>query len=415
MSSHDETLADASLDRGLIAPAGALNEPAGTDQLWSRGFVELLAAQFVFGLGFSAFFLLPKYLRVELSASGSEIGVLMGAGPLAAVLATPPTALWLARGGRAGPAQAGLFLLSASALAFGLVEGFGWALIGLRLLQGAAFTLFISAVVTRAAELVPKARLAQAMGYIGLASLVTNALSPMLAESLAARHGWSPVFLLAAACGLMTFPFTRRIGRETCPEEGEEGPPLAWWGRELFTVLFAAATCGTALGVLFTFTQPLALERGAEQVGDLFTGYVAGATAVRLLLSNLADRLGRRRVSAVTLFAYALVVALTLGLVPEAMLWAGLGQGICHGLLYPALNALALERTTLRTRGIVATLFGGAFNLGYAVSVLLLGVIADSMGYAVVFFGTAFVTMTGSLALLAAPRTPMLLPERGRS
>jgi hypothetical protein len=44
-------------------------------------------------------------------------------------------------------------------------------------------------LVTRDAELVPTLRLAQAMGYVGLAALVTNAWSPLVAEPLATHRG----------------------------------------------------------------------------------------------------------------------------------------------------------------------------------------------------------------------------------
>src|SRR5512133_681897 len=182
------------------------------DVVWSREFIELLVTQFAFGLGISVFHLLPKFLRLELNASATEIGRTVGVGLVAAVLATPFSALWLARGARRNPACTGLVLLVVSALAFTQVERASALLYAIRAVQGVAFTLFLGTIVTRGAELVPKARLAQAMGWVGLAALVTNALSPLLAEPIAARFGWKWVFLMAAGWGLIAFALACRLG-----------------------------------------------------------------------------------------------------------------------------------------------------------------------------------------------------------
>ena len=121
---------------------------------------------------------------------------------------------------------------------------------------------------------------------------------------------------------------------------------------------------------------------------------------MRLLFSGLADRWGRGRVSTSMLVLYAIVVALTANITPATLLFAGIGLGIAHGVLYPALNAMALERATDSNRAVIATLFGGAFSLGNALSVMGLGVVADAVGYGSVFFGTAALTLTGAAALL---------------
>jgi MFS family permease len=368
--------------------------------IWSREFVELLVTQFTFGLGFSIFYLLPKYLRLEFRATASQIGLVMGAGLVAAVAATPVTALWLGRGARRLPALVGLTMLCVSALGFMTVTHLGPFLLVLRALQGFAACLFISAMVARAAEIVPKSRLGQSMGYVGLASLVTNALSPLVAEPVAAHYGWSKVFLIAACCCMLAFALATRLRDNSHVSLAKGHQWAGLFDGRLLRMCYATVICGVALGVMFTYSQPLALERGATDVGRLFSGYVVGAATVRLLLSSLADRVGRGRVSIGALLGYALAIVLTLYFTPQGLVWVGLGFGAAHGLLYPALNAMALERATDHNRGLVATLFGGTFSFGYAVSVLGLGVVADAFGYGCVFIGAAILTLTGAAALV---------------
>jgi MFS family permease len=402
---------------GFDQPLDVSREP---ERVWSRAFVELLVMQFVFGLANSVFYLLPKFLRVELGATASQIGLVMGVGLIASVLATPLVVVWMARGARRGPARIGLILLAVSAAAFATVRGVGPYLLGLRAVQGLAAALFLSAIVTRGAELVPRSRLAQSMGWLGLAALVTNALSPLVAEPIANHYGWHVVFFMAGGYAVLAWGITGRM-EDRPPQNSQAHHLLASIDRPLLGVLFAIAICGVALGVLFTYVQPLILERGARDVGRYFGGYVLGAAAVRLLLSNLADRLGRRRISEAVLVLYTVVVAATLLVTPRSLMLAGAGLGVCHGLLYPALNAMALERAEDHSRGMLATVFGASFSLGYAVAVLGLGVVADAFGYTPVFLGTAALTLSAAACLsitkarivgVSPPTTPARDHER---
>jgi len=51
------------------------------EELLSKQFVLMLLVQFSFGLGYSAFFLLPKYLSRELDAGAAAIGAIASMAP----------------------------------------------------------------------------------------------------------------------------------------------------------------------------------------------------------------------------------------------------------------------------------------------------------------------------------------------
>jgi MFS family permease len=370
-------------------------------RLWSKSFGQLLVIQFLFGLGFSTFYLLPKYLHQVYGANAATIGKVTGVALLAAVAATPLAATWVGRGKRRMPAFAALALLAASAVAFAFVDHVGWFMATLRIAQGTAFCLFMTAIVTKATEIVPSGRLGQAIGYLGLAALVTNALSPVVAEPLAEQFGWPAVFSLAALWCVAASCYAWKIADSpsaTTPQT------LCWnllLSAPLRSIFYAAMTCGVALGVMFTYTQPLALLRGARHVGVFFSGYALFAASVRLLIGDIADRFGRKWVCVAATVGYALVMALTAWVTPHTLFWCGAGLGIAHGVLYPALNALAFEMSKAESRGLVAAAFSGSFCLGYALSVLSLGFVADIWGLPVVFIGTSLFTVTGAWVLVS--------------
>jgi MFS family permease len=379
-------------------------------RLWSKEYGQLLIIQFTFGLGFSTFYLLPKYLRQIYGANAAAIGKVTGVALLAAVATAPIAAAWVARGRRRAPAVAGLVMLAASALTFAFVGCIGWLMLLLRVAQGAAFTLFTTTIVTKVAEIVPSRRLSQGIGYLGLASLITNALSPVIAEPFAETLGWPAVFGLAALWCVAAAIGAWHI------EDVASGPVTprvnfgAAWSVPLRGIFYAAMICGVALGVMFTYAQPLALQRGAHRVGSFFFGYAVLAAGVRVLVGNAADLIGRRKVSVFATAAYAFVLLLSARVEPSTLFWSGAGLGFAHGLLYPALNALAFEMSDASTRGVVAAAFTGAFSLGYALSVMTLGYVADAWGLPSIFVATALLAATGILGLVKWPRSKIVLP-----
>ena len=390
---------------GEVMPAHLLSP-----RLWSREYRQLLLIQFTFGLGFSTFYLLPKYLRQIYGANAATIGKVTGVALLAAVATAPIAAAWVARGKRRAPAVAGLAVLAASALAFAFVDSIGWLIVLLRVAQGTAFTLFTTTIVTKVAEIVPGGRLSQGIGYLGLAALITNALSPVIAEPFAETLGWPAVFALAAlwciAAAMGAWHIEDVATSDVLPK-ADFGAALS---KPLRGIYYAAMICGVALGVMFTYAQPLALQRGAHRVGTFFFGYAVLAAGVRVLAGNAADLIGRRRVSIFATAAYALVLLLSARVGPSSLFWSGAGLGFAHGLLYPALNALAFELSGASTRGVVAATFTGAFSLGYALSVMSLGFVADAWGLPTVFVGTALLTATGILGLVKMPWLKVALP-----
>ena len=96
------------------AEVGVWTEP-GADRLFTPQFLLLLAIQHTFGFAFSAFFLLPKYLSVELGAGPQVIGQVTAVAMVAGVVAVPFLAPLLDRRRRRPIIIAGSLLMTAAA------------------------------------------------------------------------------------------------------------------------------------------------------------------------------------------------------------------------------------------------------------------------------------------------------------
>jgi MFS family permease len=211
---------------------------------------------------------------------------------------------------------------------------------------------------------------------------------------------------LGAALSLLLREPARATVPSTLAAPRAASQPVSATGR--LAVLWAAAAGGAAFGVMFTFTQPLALSLGDSNISPLFAGYTAAALLVRLGFGNLADRLARARVAGAALAFYALVVAATAGLARGWLGVIGLGFGLAHGAFYPSLNALALEGVTRGERGRVGANFNAAFNGGVFLVTFCFGQVAQAYGYRVVFLLVACLSSSGCYLLFSQARKSWL-------
>jgi predicted MFS family arabinose efflux permease len=373
--------------------------------LLTRPFALILLNTALFGLAFSAYFLFPKYLAVELAADPPTIGGLSAITMFVSVLFMPVVGTEIDRRGRRPFSTLGAAVFAVASAGLLLVDHVGPLLWVLRAMHGAAFTLFFISLSTLAADLAPPARLGQAIGLFGGVMISTNALGPALAEWAAHRFGWSLVFAATAIAAALAMLLTRLIA-EPAREHGEEAPtsmPALIARPGLRRVLVVAMLAGSAMGTLFTFYQPWALTRGLEQVSSYLIAFAGCAMFVRFGLGGLADRMGRQRIATLSLCAYiaapfAMIWVDTLGLV-----LAGCLLGFAHGLFFPALNAVALDYATLRERGKAMAAYHGAFNVGFATGSYLFGFVAVAAGYPIIFAVAATGCAVG-FALLASAR-----------
>ena len=399
----------------MYQPLGApTSASAPSDKLLTPPFVLMLCVQFCFGLSYSSFFLLPKFLARELHADASVIGVVAATALIAGVLATPWLGSALDRGRRAPFMTGGALVNAISGAAFAFVHSVSWPIFALRAVHGVSYALVFNATVTLATDLAPPKKLGQAIGLCGAAGMVANAIAPALAEWIADHRGWGLVFWLAGGAALLASLLALFI-REPRDAELRHAAHAAMtqhvavapaenalvlirdsgrWG-----AFICGAANGAAFGVMFTFTQPFALSLGASQVSSFFVGYTLCALAVRLFLGTLADTWGRQRVACAALLLYGLVAALASLLRPNLLFAIGAGLGLAHGLLYPALNALAIEGVSRARRGAVMSYFFGCFNAGFALWVTGLGLVAKSQGYPLVFLATGVLVGTAALFL----------------
>jgi MFS family permease len=381
----------------------------------SRDLGIVFVAQAAFGYAFSSFFLLPKFLAVELAAGPAEVGRLGAVCSVATVISMFVAGAWVDRIGRKPLLSAGALVMALASAGFVAVEEMGPLVYLLRLAQALAFSLAYVAGAALTVDRAPPERLGQALGYFGLTMLSMNAVAPAVVESLAASRGWAWAFASAALAALLCLLLSRGISeppRRRPPAHGDAGIGAVALRRAALRAGLVMLLVGAAFSTMFTYYQLFALELGIEELRVFFIAYSAAAIFVRLGLGGLGDRWGRRRLAIASLLVYgvavlAMVDLAEIGLAPIAVLF-----GLAHGLFYPAYSALAAEETPANDRGKLLALLQAWFNVGVAFSCYGLGMLADARGYPVIFAVAAACAFAAWAVVVLSPEGARALAAR---
>ena len=378
-----------------VAEAVTVDDPPLlTPALWT-----VLAAHLCFAFAWSIFLIQPKFLAAVLDAPPTVIGRAGATGGLIALLAIFGIVRGIDRLGRRPFFRLGTVVLAAAALGYLSVDRIGPLVYVLHGAVSASFVLAFNASASLFTDYATPKRMGQALGILGAANLSMNAVGTAVAEAIADAAGWDGVFMLAIAAATvallvsLALPPGRHAGAGMPPGE----VALPW--RAVLPVLAVTALTGAGFCGLFMFHQPYALELGARRVGAFFVGFTIAGVGVRVLLGGLGDRHGRREVSMAMLVLYAAGIASAVVLQVNALWIHGLLFGAAHGVLYPTLNALAVERAPDEARGRVIALYNGSFNAGMALSALGWGAVAAEAGYRSVFWAAASAPLLGVVLL----------------
>jgi MFS family permease len=368
-------------------------------------FARVTVANFFFFLSFASFFLLPLHIRA-LGGSERTIGLVTGMAGLSGLASVFIVGTLLDRFGRIVFLRGGLAAMALCSLGFLAIDRIGPALFVLRGLQGLAFAAAFNAASTLAVEFAPPERRASALGIFGISTLSTHALAPALGELLLRVGGFSLLFVVAAAFSLVGLAIAWTVPAP--PGHAHMVTPSRLrLSRELRAALVTVCCCGISFGTVITFMPTFVRDAGLGPVATFFLSYTAAAVLIRLTAGGLGDTFGRPAViqPALALLAVSLAALARVGS-PGALAAAAVLFGAAQGLVYPTLNAYAIDQTEAGQIGRAQTLYNGAFNLGVTSGSIVLGPVVEAVGYRVTFGIAATVAVIGLAVfrLRAVPR-----------
>lgn len=381
--------------------------PGASDgqRLATRPFIDLVIAQLWFGFAYAIFLLLPKLLAADYQAGAGQVGFVMAAFGVLSLAASPAIGPVVGRLGSRGTMRAANLILAASALGFLAMRGPGLYAAFLRGLQGVAWALAFGGGMALCAQIAPAARLGQALGIFGAASLAMSAVGPVLAEPIAARFGARATFVLAAVAALIGAWRCARLPEDEAQPANDnaqirrrDGRWAAVWAR--MPIYVALATVSLAGSALFSFVAPFAVASGVADVQAFFVAYTVAALTSRFGIARVVDRGGHSHAAAGAGLLYGAAVGAMAVLGPFHLVVVGAVFGVAHGIIYPALMALVLTDVAASDRPRLLGWANGVMNLGI-VALAPLGTLIQRAGYPAAFGELGALTALMALVLLA--------------
>ncbi len=368
-----------------------------TVPLYDRGYILLNASNLFYSFYSVIFIFLPAYL-FRIGIREGEIGLLMATGTLVAVALKPLNALIAGRGYRTVLISAAAFFAAASTVPWLYISSPGPVLYLVRLAQGAAFSMFTAASFSHVAAAAPPGRRAEAFGIFGLAFFLPVSVGGWLGEWVIRRADYNGLFAAAIGMAVVSALFPIWIREPETRERLSFASLSVFLGRAFLVPNTAGYLFGMAYGTIITFLPVYLLEIGKGSIGVFVFVYAMTVIATRVLGRRLLDRLPRERM---TLFALLLLGAGNL-LIPFAGTGAGLAAvgaaaGGGHGLLFPALSALVLDRAKSDAGGMAMAMFTGAFDMGMVTGAAAFGFVVELYGYGPMFVSAAAAVGAGSL------------------
>jgi MFS family permease len=359
--------------------------------LYSTPFITMAFANLCTVASFGTFYLFPLFI-ISRGGSESDIGIIMGAFALSAVLCRPWVSEMIDRIGRKRSYTVGCAILAILPLTYLLFHGdlsqFYVPLIIVRILHGIGLAICFTTAFTYIADIVPKGRLNEGIGMFGVTGLTGLALGPALGEIIIRNYGFSLFFLTASGMAILGFMLHLKLPESFAGEHDELSQSFfsVFRFRRITIVVLLAFLFGIALAASSSFVSPFAKEQDVAFISLYFIAYSSAAVITRLLGGRLADRIGEYRI-----IPFALVLtggglfALTLLGGNMLLIFSGIMSGCGHGFLFPSLNSLAVRHVRIAMRGKITGAFTGGIDAGAFAGSITLGYIGEWAGYRALF------------------------------
>lgn len=387
----------------MVEPAVPASTPGARTRLFTPAFIALSAAELAY---FTAAGLMipatPLFAAGPLDADNVGVGFAVGAFSISALVLRPFAGRAADRRGRRPLLIGGALLYAVATAAHALVPDLA-ALVGLRLLLGAAEAFFFVAGFAMVADLAPPGRAGEALSFNSLSLYLGIAIGPLVGEFLLDAGGFTAAWLGGAALALAAAAIATRIPETASREQAVDGS----------APLFNRAAIGPSLGLFtgiagmagfFAFVALRAQDLGMEGSRLVLLEFGLLVVGCRIVFARLPDRVPPFRLGAVALglIAVGLAVAAVVPTVEGLLAGAGI-MAVGVAFTTPAFFAAIFARVRPSERGAAAGTASLFLDLAFGGGPMLLGLVAGAAGIPAAFGVAAAVAAVGAGATALVP------------
>lgn len=345
---------------------------------------------------------LPLYVR-DLGGSPVDVGLVVGIFSVGVLAVRPFVGRAVDTRGRRPVLLVGSLVVTAMAPLYIALTALAM-LMAVRVVHGAGLSAFTSASTTLVTDLSPPERRTEYLGYLSISSILAFAVGPLLGIEIAGRLGYPALFLAVGFCSLLSAGCGSLLSRHPRPAADEE--PIDYRGailrRSVLVPTASLLLVTLAHGGVFAFLPILLEQRLPSNFGVFFLAYAGASLALRAAAGWISRHWGDGPMVWGGLVAYAAGLALLpaisgLGSMIAAAMLFGLG----FGAYQPAVYGLVANAASDRTRGMVFSVFLGAFDLGIALGGLVSGLVVARFGIPALLLGLAAIPLVAAALFVA--------------
>lgn len=262
-------------------------------------------------------------------------------------------------------------------------------IIAIRILHGVAFAISGTISMSFATSLVPKERIAEGVGFLGMATLMGSMFGPQIGSEVEEMLGMKGLFLVATAlyvlclCVLFFIPYKYEV-KAGVKKAALKLNDLFAYELLMYVVLIGLFSFGN--GIISYYLKSMGSDRGIENVALFFTVYSFSMFLMKPFVGKIQDKMGVKVIlyPALLINAAGMIIlskAYTLTPVLIAAVFKAIGQG--NGS--PAIQSEAIKTLGLERNGVaISTCFIGQ-DIGNALGPIYGAFVIKNMGYSAVF------------------------------
>ncbi|GAQ18138.1 MFS transporter [Oceanobacillus picturae] len=365
------------------------------NKIWSLSFIFVTIAN---ALTFMIFEMLLPTLPLFVTALGgdaSKVGLVTGVFMLSAILIRPFAGVLATKFDKKLLLVLGILIMAVATGAYYLSNNVTTLLI-IRLIHGAGFGLATTYFATLAAEIIPKERRGEGIGYFGVGETVAISVGPMIGVMTLELYDFQRLFFGGMSVLILAIVMAIFIKRRPRENELDEQHRVKVKVKVLEKrVLFPATLIllvGAAAGGIMSFLSLYAIEKDFTHVGLFFLLIAVASFAIRLISGKLFDVHGPSVIiipgSILSIIGF---IILYFAGSDSMFMLAALFYGFGFGAIFPAIQTWCMNLVGEHEHENAMASFFNFFDLGIGGGSVILGLVATATSYQAIYLVASIV------------------------
>lgn len=372
-----------------------MNDINTKQRLWTKEFITLMVSNLFLFLTLQMMLTtLPAYAKEAFKASPLQVSLITSLFAFSAIASRFISSKALEKGKLRLLLYVGLLISLAATLGYYWASGIAFLLF-MRVLFGIGFGMTSTSFPTMAADVIPIRRLGAGMGYFGLSTTLAMSIGPMIGLTLLQGGGFTPLVIITVIINILIFPLAyvltskvqkRVIEQPMSNQKMTESKPKSAFNKRLILPSVLNFLMSITYGGLLSFMALFGAEAHLSNPQYFFLFNAIAIILVRPFSGRIYDRYGHKAlvVPAAILMVSGLLL-LTYASSTSTMLLSALCYGLGFGAMQPSIQTWMIQEVHPQQRGMANGMFFNSLDFGVAIGSIVLGSIAKSTSYTVMY------------------------------